>query len=84
MFAVAGHVIEKLEGKDFDAVARERLWEPLGMQSTFSGLRLTTPASKDIQKGKRTLARGYYWVEESEGQIKQEEHSTNNGYYVCD
>lgn len=85
MFGVAGQVMEKLEDKQLDEIARERLWGPLGMHNTFLGLSSTAPACKNIQTKTQTLARGYYWVQESNSKdLPKQEDGSGKGHYLCD
>jgi CubicO group peptidase (beta-lactamase class C family) len=53
-FAILGHVIEKVTGKSYEEVLRERILTPLGMSSTFIAL---TPQQE------RLLA-VHYWPED--------------------
>ncbi|KAI1769372.1 beta-lactamase/transpeptidase-like protein [Hypoxylon sp. FL1150] len=55
MFMVVSHVIQTLTGQWLGATMRERVWEPLGMGSTFLSVEeaLGTPGVE--------VARGYYW-----------------------
>lgn len=57
IFAVIGHVIERIHGKSFNEAARDRLWKPLGMKNTFATLSSLTASDGDSG---HLLARGYY------------------------
>ena len=52
MFIVASHLIETLTGDWIGKVFREKIWEPLGMNSTYLSL-------KDAQASGTQLAKGY-------------------------
>ncbi|MDP2318408.1 MAG: serine hydrolase domain-containing protein [Acidobacteriota bacterium] len=49
-YALAGHIVERVSGRDFDDYIRDEIFEPLGMATSTFAL---TPASA------RLLARGY-------------------------
>lgn len=52
MFIVASHLIETLTGDWIGNVFREKIWEPLGMNSTYLSL-------KDARASGNRLAKGY-------------------------
>jgi len=54
MFLVAAHVIETVTSCKIGDLMRDRIWNPLGMNSTFSSL-------KGAKNAKEDLARGYYY-----------------------
>jgi len=85
MFSVVGQVMEKLEGKCFDEIARERLWGPLGMHNAFLGLDSTAPACQEIRTKMQILARGYYWAKESNSKgLPEQNGGSGKGHYVCE
>lgn len=60
MFGAVGHMIETVTGKWLGNFLRERIWEPLGMGSTFFSLE----DALDYTRKNRTsnLATGYRWM----------------------
>src|SRR5438876_11318479 len=63
MFIAVSHVIEVLTGMWLGDFLRTRIWEPLGIKSTFFSL---DDAQKHIRKqGITKLARGYWWNNET-------------------
>jgi CubicO group peptidase (beta-lactamase class C family) len=59
MYVVLSHVIETITGKWLGNVLKERLWGPLGMNSTKFDL-------QEARDGPEHLASGYYWDLEKE------------------
>jgi CubicO group peptidase (beta-lactamase class C family) len=55
MFGVATDLLENLTGQKLETILRDRIWGPLGMNSTSFSL----PSEKE--KASSQLARGYYW-----------------------
>ena len=58
MYIVVSHVIESLTGQWLGDFLAERIWKPLGMDSTYFSL-------GDAQKSQSLLARGYLWDNET-------------------
>lgn len=89
MFAVVGSVIEKIEGKSFDDVARERIWGPLGMDSTFATLNSSSQFVREINADSKRIARGYHWIDngkedKDKGTSKNGNGDTSTGYYIAE
>lgn len=63
MFVTVAYAIETVTGQWLGDFLRERLWEPLGMESTFFALR---DAKKAVKDGKVAIAKGYKWEAEKE------------------
>lgn len=59
MFVTLSHVIETITGKWLGDVLKEKIWGPLGMNSTYFDLDEALAAPNH-------LARGYYWNEKDE------------------
>lgn len=58
MYITITHLIETYTGGGLGKTLRERIWEPLGMASTFFSL---SDAEAATYTGKASLARGYSW-----------------------
>lgn len=62
MYIVLSHVIETLTKKSLSEVLRQTIWEPLGMKSTFLGLREARIGKVLGQQfASAELAQGYSW-----------------------
>ena len=59
MYLAITHFIETYTGKWLGQTLRERVWEPLAMNSTFFSL---SDAEAATYTGKASLARGYSWL----------------------
>ena len=57
MYISVSHFIETWTGKWLGEILRERIWTPLGMNSTF----FSTSNAEAASAGKLSLARGYLW-----------------------
>ena len=62
MYIAVAHVIETLTGHRLGTFLRDRIWRPLGMESTFFSL---LDAEAATITGKMSLARGYVWVNQT-------------------
>lgn len=62
MYEVTQHIIETLTGQWLGLFLRERIWQPLGMNSTYFGL-------EDSKRGKDELATGYLFDEQNDKYI---------------
>ena len=60
MYAIVSAAVEELEQKPCQAVLKERIWQPLGMEKTTWDL--AAAAKTASSDPKYSLARGYYWV----------------------
>lgn len=63
MFVTMAYAIETVTGQWLGDFLRERVWEPLGMESTFFAL---SDAKKAVEDGKAKIAKGYKWEEQAE------------------
>jgi CubicO group peptidase (beta-lactamase class C family) len=72
MFGVMTDLLETLTGHKLETIFRDRLWGPLGMNSTSFSL------SSEEDEASPKLARGYYWNPGSDGEIK----GTRKDHYV--
>lgn len=63
MYITISHCIETLTGKSLGKTLSERIWEPLGMDSTFFSL---SDAEAATHTGNASLARGYLWLNRSQ------------------
>ena len=59
MYIAVSHFIQTYTGKWLGNILRERIWEPLAMNSTFFSL---SDAEVATSSGKASLARGYSWL----------------------
>ena len=81
MYAVVADVIEKISGKDFGNVLKERIWEPLGMLQSYAGLEAARHALASAKDGDLQFARGYSWIEK-EASDKSAKATNKSGHYV--
>ena len=81
MYAVVANVIEKVTGKEFGSVLKERIWAPLGMCHTYADLEAAGDALASFQDGKLEFARGYSWIENEET-TKSAKTPDEAGHYV--
>jgi CubicO group peptidase (beta-lactamase class C family) len=57
MYSVLGDVLKATTGSECGPVLKEKIWDPLGMESTFWGL-------DDVPEARRNdLSRGHFWVQ---------------------
>ena len=88
MYGVAGHILEKIDGADFEDIARKRLWGPLGMHNTFSNFTSSADVRQTFIRETENLARGYTWIEENEASSEWDESikdkDVKRGYYVAE
>ncbi|SLM36178.1 Peptidase S12, Pab87-related, C-terminal [Lasallia pustulata] len=63
MFVAVAYALEAVTGQWLGDFLRERIWEPLGMQTTFFAL---PDAKKAVKDGKAEIAKGYKWEAEKE------------------
>ncbi|KAF8867149.1 beta-lactamase/transpeptidase-like protein [Acephala macrosclerotiorum] len=59
MYVVAGHVVSTLSGLSLKDFMRQRIWEPLGMKSTYF-------SRSDALRAPEGLAMGYVWHEDGQ------------------
>ncbi|KAI1141810.1 beta-lactamase/transpeptidase-like protein [Hypoxylon sp. FL0543] len=64
MFMVVSHVVQTLTNQWLGRTMKERLWEPLGMTSTYLSLEQALEAGEQV-------ARGYYWDYVGEGNASE-------------
>ena len=81
MYAVVANVIEKVTGKEFSSVLKERIWAPLGMCQTYADLEAAGTALASAKDGKLEFARGYSWIE-NDATTKFTKTTDDAGYYV--
>ncbi|KAI8960471.1 beta-lactamase/transpeptidase-like protein [Daldinia sp. FL1419] len=65
MYMVAAHVIQTLTGEWLGSVMKEKIWEPLGMNSTYLSVEEALEAGEDV-------ARGYYWDYQGEKKVRED------------
>ena len=63
MFVTVAVALEAVTGQWLGDFLRERIWEPLGMETTFFAL---PDAQKAVKDGKAEMAKGYKWEAERE------------------
>lgn len=63
MFVTVAYAIETVTGQWLGEFLRERIWGPLGMESTFFAL---SDAKKAVKDGKAKIAKGYKWEAQEE------------------
>ena len=67
MYIVVSHVLEQLTGQDLGTLLRRRIWDPLGMKDVYFDIQELCRSAT----GKRLLARGYTWDEDSKSYIPE-------------
>ncbi|PLB40036.1 beta-lactamase/transpeptidase-like protein [Aspergillus candidus] len=67
MYIVVSHILEQLTGQDLGTVLRQRIWDPLGMKDVYFDIQELCRSPR----GKRLLARGYTWDEDTQSYIAE-------------
>ena len=62
MFTTVSHALETVTGMWLGDLFRTRIWEPLGMDSTYFSLGDALKATKKGNPDKKVLAHGYFWA----------------------